>query len=98
MSRYLKAWSAFWWRTAKQLLAQAQGANRIRRGYCPLCNSDAPETDSCIFCGNYRHNGPYPPDKETKDLWRKEWARVYRFQMIALRAVRDSRLGRLGDG
>ena len=46
---------------------------RIIHGFCPLCNSDAPELYDCPCC-NYYHSSkgpdyPFPPTKETKAEW-----------------------------
>ena len=43
------------------------------RGYCPECNCDAPKTDSCEVCGNYRHKGEFPPDWVQKAAWIMNW-------------------------
>lgn len=31
-----------------------RGIWRIHWGFCPVCNSDAPELDSCRFCDGFR--------------------------------------------
>lgn len=38
-------------------------------GYCPQCNSDAPEIDNCKVCNNDRES-PFPKYKREK-YWRK---------------------------
>ena len=41
---------------------------RLMNGRCPYCNSDAPELYDCPVCEYY--TGKWPPDEQTKDLWR----------------------------
>lgn len=51
---------------------------RSFRGYCPRCNSDAPEIDICRACENWR--GPFPPPNWLAATWLirhlepKEWS------------------------
>lgn len=44
---------------------------RASFGFCPSCNSDAPELDSCPICCSYHSaNGdPFPPPKELQKQW-----------------------------
>ncbi len=35
-------------------LVYLRGYWRIRFGQCPVCNSDAPELDTCEFCESFR--------------------------------------------
>lgn len=61
------------------------GGWRVRRGYCPQCNLDAPSFDTCAVCriivddeGDQQDRrmlyAPYwPVNQETKDLWWKRW-------------------------
>lgn len=50
---------------------------RAYRGFCPTCNSDAPEIDACQSCQNWR--GPFPPPRWIAARWLmrhfepKEW-------------------------
>lgn len=44
-----------WWREFRYWQQLNQGLQRLRRGYCPLCNSDAPELDTCPVCDGHRH-------------------------------------------
>ena len=44
-------------------------------GFCPACNSDAPEVDTCPVCRQYREMNPgsigiFPPPKEVIELWK----------------------------
>ena len=52
----------------------ARGRWRLAWELCPACNSDAPKTDICRVCYNYRHKGHNPPSKQAKQAW---W-RIYR--------------------
>ena len=49
-------------------LLKARGSYRMFRGYCPKCNSDAPEVDECIVCNNTDAD-IFPPTKETVAHW-----------------------------
>ena len=54
----------------KKKLKLFRGYIRMFWGECPKCNGDAPETDTCNVCSNYRHSGiPFPPSKKTKRYW-----------------------------
>lgn len=51
---------------------------RVMLGFCPLCNSDAPELYDCPIC-NGRHSArgdKFPPPKATKSLWLKDYKAV----------------------
>jgi hypothetical protein len=48
-----------------------RGLWRIKHGYCPMCNSDAPKIDDCNIC--YGVTIPFPPPKGTKILWRQKF-------------------------
>ena len=65
---------------------------RIFWGFCPLCNSDAPEIDKCILCDNNRE---WPRTQRTLDSWQEQYESIYRMRMMTYRAVLDSRLGRI---
>ena len=45
---------------------------RLRSGFCPACNSDAPEMYDCKVCEAWNHhNRPtWPPPKEEIEKWR----------------------------
>lgn len=40
---------------------------RAFRGYCPRCNSDAPELDTCLICERWR--GSFPPSNQLAARW-----------------------------
>lgn len=51
---------------------RAVGAVRIAMGFCPKCNSDAPELNSCSVCQSYRSSdfgNEFPPSKIRKEEW-----------------------------
>jgi len=89
-----------YWRHCKGVtsakLRLLRGGFRMFFNACPLCNSDAPELDSCPLCHGYHSaNGdPYPPSREILNRWKKEYRQAIRAKIMALRAVRDSRLRR----
>lgn len=51
----------------KKLLLFILGGRRILWGFCPWCNSDAPEIDTCPVCESWC--GDFPPSKDIKKLW-----------------------------
>ncbi len=48
---------------------------RAKWGFCPECNNDAPELDSCRVCGGYSvaSGGEYPHPKEAQERWWKRF-------------------------
>lgn len=55
-----------WWLSLR-------GAYRLAWGFCPRCNSDAPEIDRCAICDGYRSHTPghtHPPPGTVLSLWR----------------------------
>jgi len=53
------------------LLRFWNGWKRAKLGFCPMCNSDAPEMYDCQICEPYELRA-YPVDAATRELW---WAR-----------------------
>jgi len=49
---------------------------RLWFGFCPACNSEAPEMDTCPVCGGYRWADEGPPTEYAKREW---WARYVKF-------------------
>lgn len=49
------------------------GRWRMFWGFCPQCNSDAPELDTCTVCGCGLIQDGYPPSKFTKRMWWKNF-------------------------
>lgn len=49
---------------------------RILFGFCPKCNSDAPEMDTCYVCCGYRWNCLGYPSKGVKKYWYKKYKKV----------------------
>lgn len=63
-------------------LTKIWGAQRLWWGFCPQCNSDAPELYDCPVCEYYSGHSkdqPYPPTKETKAKW---WAKFKQLNKI----------------
>ncbi len=54
------------------IFLRIKGWSRIKHGYCPLCNSDAPAVDDCPICFSVRD--PYPPPSGTITLWLHRWS------------------------
>lgn len=49
---------------------------RMTFGFCPECNSDAPEMDKCKICnGWFSGSSPegFPPKKERIESWRRRY-------------------------
>lgn len=53
----------------RQFLYQLQTRWRIACGFCPVCNSDAPELDTCWLCKGSRE---YPLTPQRKAFYREE--------------------------
>jgi hypothetical protein len=53
------------------LLQRLQGRTRIAFGFCPACNSDAPEVYDCKVCEGWQsvYEGVFPPPQATRDRW-----------------------------
>lgn len=64
----------------KRLFQKLVGWWRLRRGYCPACNSDAPEIDRCsLCCGGRLQLFYYPPQHP---LIYDDWDRIKRNREI----------------
>lgn len=50
-----------------KILKIIRGEMRLLFGFCPACNSSAPEYYSCIVC---EYEQGYPPSRELKKAWR----------------------------
>lgn len=60
----------------KKLIKLISGAFKLFWGFCPKCNSDAPELYDCTVCNYYTHGKTgyvFPPTKNIKDLWWKKY-------------------------
>lgn len=66
---------------------------RVALGFCPLCNSDAPELDNCPICDGYSsaRGDKFPPSKELKIKWLREMKDTKKAKLMAKNLVRDSR-------
>lgn len=62
-------------------LVYQRGMWRIRFGFCPICNSDAPELDTCKFCDGFRGYRDKTARRELEWKWLKhtnrEWMRYW---------------------
>lgn len=56
----------------KFLICKIQGKWRLLFGFCPACNSDAPEMYDCTVCQWYRTSDHGMPSKTLKKIW---WSR-----------------------
>ena len=75
----------------------ARGKFRTSMGFCPLCNSDAPEIDDCPICEDYRliKNDQFPPPQSVINFWREEYKAVIRLQLKMRVMVLNARRSRL---
>lgn len=55
-----------------KMLVKINGWWRLLFGFCPKCNSDAPELYDCKVCEWYRSSDKGMPNKATKKIW---WSR-----------------------
>jgi len=72
---------------------------RVMLGFCPLCNSDAPELEDCPLCEGYHsaRGDCFPPPEELKKKWLDEMREVKRTKRTIKKLVRDSRRRRLAQ-
>ena len=66
---------------------------RVAMGFCPMCNSDAPELDDCPLCDSYHsaRGDTFPPSLELKQKWLDEMRSVERAKRNTNKLVRDAR-------
>ncbi len=66
---------------------------RLLFNCCPLCNSDAPELDTCPICNSYHQarGDQYPPSMITKQKWLKEYINAINMRALIKRSVQESR-------
>lgn len=90
-------YSKYYYASAKSWLGWASGVQRLLYGFCPLCNSDAPEIYDCPLCeGRHAAKGDnFPPAKEVKAAWRKEWDSVRNVGLVISGHILNSRLKRV---
>lgn len=57
---------------------------RLLWGFCPECNSDAPELYTCLVCCGWRGES-FPPDWLLRSTWMMSWEakRVGKFPRLA---------------
>jgi hypothetical protein len=61
----------------KRLFLFLRSRWRMRFGFCPACNSDAPAIDTCPICHSYRIPDPFPPSNRTLRDWRNDYDEQY---------------------
>lgn len=61
------------WGELYRWLIDVRAKFRAWCGFCPACNSDAPEIDRCWLCRGYRWDRDGVPNKQTKRLWMHRW-------------------------
>ena len=73
----MKNWLRYW-----------QGRIRLWWGFCPKCNSDAPELYSCEICDGYcSSSSPFyewPIHPLTKRRWKNRWGLTHQFHLNIL--------------
>lgn len=58
-------------------LRKLMGRWRLFWRFCPECNSDGPELDSCRVCDGYRsHETTLTPWQQTKERWWRRFAQA----------------------
>jgi len=77
----------------KYYLTLFQGKARVLQGFCPLCNSDAPEIDACPICNSYRSidTGEFPPSKHLTSKWLSEYKSAIKLKRHTMKMVAYSR-------
>lgn len=66
----------------KFAIVRALAKWRLRGGYCPQCNSDAPAIDTCMVCKNGTLTTEFPPGPLERVLMWELWLKAnssYRF-------------------
>ncbi len=56
-----------------RLLIEMRARIRIAFGFCPNCNSDAPEMHTCWVCHGYTWNKDGVPTPAVKRKWLHRW-------------------------
>ena len=64
---------------------------RVALGQCPMCNSDAPEVDSCSTCDIYMAMNRWPPSSHVKQRWLEDYLQVNDAWLSTQKAVIASR-------
>jgi len=67
---------------------------RVFCGFCPSCNSDAPEIDGCQCCLSYGYGQPFPPSDAIKNKWLEFHRQAINFDLIIKSNVAASRKAR----
>lgn len=74
----------------KWRLSYAAGKWRLMLGMCPMCNSDAPEIDSCPVCNSYHSSrgDKFPPEKSTKEKWWREYKGAIDAKLMTMNMIK----------
>ena len=64
------------------LFKKLRGRWRLLFGFCPACNSDAPELYDCTVCQWYRTSENGMPKKSTKWAWWQRYKALLNFEKI----------------
>ena len=85
------------WFIFLKYLSLVRAYKRIYLGFCPICNSDAPDVYDCGMCDGYQSasGDAWPPTKETKSEWWSRYKEVNNIQLEIRLAVLKSRAMRL---
>lgn len=67
---------------------------RVFFGFCPSCNSSAPEIDDCQCCDSYGNEKPFPPSADIKNKWLEFHKQSIHFDLIIKSNVAASRKAR----
>jgi len=92
MNKYITKWQYF-----LVLLKMVIPRYKALMGFCPYCNSDAPEVDDCAFCDSWsQHNiGKFPPPTEKTREWVNDLQKTKEMKYQILNAVNKARKDRL---
>jgi len=73
-----------------------RGRFRLMNGFCPMCNSDAPELYDCPICDYYSSasGDKFPIPKSIKVKWWCEYSVVIDARAMVHHMVKDSRMNK----
>lgn len=88
MNKYITKWQQF-----LVFLQMIPLRYKASMGFCPSCNSDAPEVDDCPICDSW--GGSFPPPKELRRKWLKDCEGAKEIKYQIKNAVKQARAKRL---
>lgn len=65
--------------TVRRIVRIFIGWKRMRFGFCPACNDDAPAVDRCLVCNYFRFMMDSNRPKTTREFKRAVWLRFLRW-------------------